>query len=93
MILNPDIQGYAITPLQNREVQATTLGRLSITSQKHDLTPASLVIATKDYPVGTILYLKGDSANQPWNGQVQSIGDKVFVLCPSTAVVAIEVKR
>jgi len=91
LILNPSFDGYAIAPLQNREVESTKVGRLSVTSQARDLTRATLILASGDYPAGTVIYLRGDSANQAWNGQIQTIGDKGFVLCPQSSVVAIEV--
>ena len=89
LILNPSFDGYAIAPLQNREVESTKVGRLSVTSQARDLTKATLVLATGKYPAGTTMYLRGDSANQPWNGQIQTVEGKVFVLCPQSSVIAI----
>jgi len=90
MIINPVLKTFAITPLKNREVEVTSLGRLAVTSQKHELVEAELVIGSGEYRAGTKVFLVGDAANQPWNGQILTVGTKTFVLCPESAVIAIE---
>ncbi len=85
----------AVKQPEFKKIEATVKGGIALVSQRIELVSVDLIM---DYQLGdtllkagvTRILLRGDAGLQPWAKQTLSFDGKEFVLCPESAVVAVQ---